>query len=332
MKKKYLYLFVLGLVLLVTACQSPQKERESGDKLQVMTSFYPIQALTQAVAGDHADVQVMIANGQEVHDYEPSAKNLADLEASDLFIYNSEEMETWVPTMLESLKQDQVAVHEAAGGLDLMAGQVTTIDGAHYEGHDHDHAHDGEGDDAHDHPEGDLHVHAKDPHTWLDPVLAQKEVQGIADALAAQDPDHQADYQANAEAFIKELAQLDQDFKTALADKEDRHFVVDHAAFNYLAARYDLEQIALTSVDSTASLSPAKLAQLEDYIRQRGIEVIFFQQGGSSKLADVIAHDTGIKTSSLSSMESPDSSIEANGEGYLRLMRQNLEHLEAGLK
>ncbi|MDK6729609.1 metal ABC transporter solute-binding protein, Zn/Mn family, partial [Aerococcus urinae] len=78
--------------------------------LQVMTSFYPIQALTQAVAGDHADVQVMIANGQEVHDYEPSAKNLADLEASDLFIYNSDEMETWVPTMVESLKQDQVAV------------------------------------------------------------------------------------------------------------------------------------------------------------------------------------------------------------------------------
>ncbi|KAA9302312.1 MULTISPECIES: metal ABC transporter solute-binding protein, Zn/Mn family [Aerococcus] len=330
MKKKYLYLFALGLALLVTACQSSQKEAESGDKLQVMTSFYPIQALTQAVAGDHADVQVMIANGQEVHDYEPSAKNLADLEASDLFIYNSDEMETWVPTMVESLKQDQVAVHEAAGGLDLMAGQVTTIDGAQHEGHDH--AHDGEGDDGHDHPEGDLHVHAKDPHTWLDPVLAQKEVQGIADALAGQDPDHQADYQANAEAFIKELAQLDQDFKTALADKKDRHFVVDHAAFNYLAARYDLEQIALTSVDSTASLSPAKLAQLEDYIRQRGIEVIFFQQGGSSKLADVIAHDTGIKTSSLSSMESPDASIEANGEGYLHLMRQNLDHLEAGLK
>ena len=330
MKKKYIYLLLLPLAFLVSACQPPQQSAGSGDKLQVMTSFYPIQALTQEVAGDHADVQVMIANGQEVHDYEPSAKNLADLEQADLFVYNSKEMETWVPAMLDSLNQDQVAVHEAAGQLDLMDGQVTTIDGVHHQGHDHDHEEEGE--DAHDHAEGDLHVHAKDPHTWLDPVLAQQEVQGIADALSDRDPDHRADYQANAKAFIEELDQLDQDFNQALADKKDRHFVVDHAAFNYLASRYDLEQIALTSVDSTASLSPAKLAQLEDFIRQRGIEVIFFQQGGSSKLADTIAHDTGIETSSLTSMESPDASVEANGKGYLSLMRQNLSNLEAGLK
>ncbi len=94
---------MLAFVLVLAGCGT-SNDTVSGDKdkLKVVTTFYPMYDFTKNVAGDNASIEMLIDAGTEPHDYEPSAKDIAKIEAADVFVYNSEDMETWVPSVLKS--------------------------------------------------------------------------------------------------------------------------------------------------------------------------------------------------------------------------------------
>lgn len=336
--KKLKGLVLIGCTLALAACGQPAAENnESADKLQVITSFYPMQAFTEAVAGDAADVEVMVTGSQDSHSYEPSAQDIAKLEQADLFVYNSDEMETWVPTTIESLATADLTVVETAGGIDLISGDVVTIDGEeHHEGETaEEHA---AHDDVAEHHEGETaeehaaHAHDVDPHTWLDPVLAQEQVQRIADALKEADPDNAETYQTNADHYITELQSLDQEFAAAFAGKANREFLTQHAAFAYLAKRYDLKQIAVTGVSSTEEPSPQRLAELTEYITAHDVKVMYMQAGVSGNISATLANEAGIEVSTLNSLENGKETKLNASEGYLELMHTNLENLKLAIQ
>ena len=100
----------LGLsVLALTACAS-QTASNQNDQIDIVTTFYPVYEFTKQVAGDEANVELMIPAGTEVHDFEPSAKNVASVQEADVFVYENENMETWAPELLESVDTDKVGV------------------------------------------------------------------------------------------------------------------------------------------------------------------------------------------------------------------------------
>lgn len=323
--------FCLSLLTLLVSfgCSQGKEEAEktSKDKLTVMTSFYPMQLLTQAVVGDLADVQVMISGQQEAHHFEPSAKDMARLQEADVFVYNSDDMEAWVESSLNSIDTDRVKVVESADNIEPISVAVETIEGEVLTAEDdHDHDHDHEGD--HDHEEGDLHVHEYDPHTWLSPKNAMIQTQAICDTMKEVDPDRAELYQKNTDAFLEKLEALDHDYQTAFSNHPDQSFVTAHAAFGYLADEYNLKQIALTGVSDNAEPSPQAMAAVIDYIKENNLPVIYFQENTSSKLADTLAAETGVKVSSLNALESATSDRPISGDTYIDLMRENLDHLK----
>lgn len=304
--KKWIYYLSLCLSLICLCSCSPQKSSSAANHLTITTTFYPMYFFTKEIAGKQADVIMLNQGNSEIHDYEPSAKDLAQIEKSQLFIYNSQDLETFVPRLLPVLKQDSsVRVIEASQGIRLHT--------EHEEGKHHN------------------HQHEADPHVWLDPVLAARESRTIYQAICQADPKHKAYYTARFQKLERNLAQLNQRFQQQLTPLKQRHFVTQHAAFYYLAHQYHLEQVPISGIDPELEPSAKELAHIQKFMQVEDIHTIFVEVNANSKVAQSIQKATGAKLSYLSTLESVSSAEQAKGDNYFSLMEENLSHLVQAL-
>ncbi|EOT25883.1 metal ABC transporter substrate-binding protein [Enterococcus saccharolyticus] len=299
---------LIGSVLLGACGQS----KETNDELKIMTTFYPMYEFSKQVVGDEGDVELLIPAGTEAHDYEPSAKDIAKISEADALVYNSAELETWVDRLGESIDTKQTTFIEAAGQIDLMAGAE-----------DHDHEHD---------EQEEEHHHAHDPHVWVDPVLAMKEVETIRDVLSEKYPEKKANFEKNAAAYLEELQTLDQEFQAAFKDAKNKTFVTQHAAFAYLAKQYGLIQESIAGISPDEEPSPSRLAELKHYVEDHHVKVIYFEENASSKVAETLAQETGVSLEVLNPLESLTNEQLKAGENYVSVMRDNLDALKASIQ
>ena len=283
--------------------------------MTVVTTFYPMFDFTRQVVQDHGDVSLLIPAGTEPHDFEPSAQMIAQIEDADVFVYNSDDMETWVPSALEAIDQDKVTIINASEGITFLEGDADEDE------HHHD-------DDDHDDHEEEGHSHAVDPHVWLDPVLAQDEVTTIAEGLAKADPDNTDAYHENAATYNEKLQALDDAFKTAFDGAENREFVTQHAAFAYLAKRYDLTQVAISGLSPESEPSPAKLAELTDFVQEHDVHYIYYEENASSAIAETLANEVGVELLVLSPIEGVSQEDQDAGMDYIKVMEANLDALK----
>jgi len=299
MKKPLALLGALPLVLLLAACGSSAKG--DGGTTSVVASFYPFAYVAEQVGGSHVDVTNLTSPGVEPHDLELKPKQVGRVQDADLVVYE---------------KHFQAAVDDAvdqAGRSDkdtVDVAQVVKLKklqaGAEEEGHGHDH--------------GD-----EDPHTWLDPENMVAVTKAVEARLSAVDPDHAADYAANASKLVSELETLGSDFATGLKTCKNRTIVTSHAAFQYLAARYDLTQVPIAGIDPANEPSPSQLADITRLVRKEKITTIFTEELVSPAIADTIAKETGATTATLDPIEGLSDATK--GQTYLTLMRKNLETL-----
>lgn len=306
---------LLGLIMvtsvLLAACgSSTSSNNDSNDKISIMTTFYPMYEFTQQVVGKAGDVELLIPAGTEPHDYEPSAKDLAKISDADMFVYNSPELETWTDNLSENIDTSHTTIVKASKGISLM-------EGSEEEGHTET-------------EEG--HEHELDPHVWLDPVLAVKEVETIRDALVKKYPEQKATFKKNAAAYIKKLEALNTKYETALADASNKTFVTQHAAFGYLAKQYGLTQDAIAGISPDQEPSASRLSELKTYVEENNIEVIYFEENATSKVAETLANETGVKLAVLNPLESLTSKQIKAGEDYISVMEENLAALQESIK
>jgi len=170
-----------------------------------------------------------------------------------------------------------------------------------------------------------------DPHVWLDPLLAAGEVEAIRGALERGDPAGKAVYDANAHSLQAKLAILHERFQSGLRECPRRDVVVTHAAFSYLTRRYRLEQVAVMGLAPESEPSPAALAAIVRFARQRKVTTIFVEPLISPRLAETLAREVGARVSTLNPIEGVTAEEARAGKGYADLMAQNLESLRAGL-
>ncbi len=169
-----------------------------------------------------------------------------------------------------------------------------------------------------------------DPHVWLDPLRFADLADAVADRLATLDPTHAADYRTGAARLRDELTALDQEYTEGLADCQRREIVVSHAAFGYLAHRYDLRQVAVTGLSPEAEPTPGRLAEVITQAKAHGATTIFFETpgqpggGGASSPREV-----GAESAVLDPIEglAPDCD-----DDYFALMRANLAALRSALE
>ena len=327
MKKLVWVLSLCAAVLALVGCgQTPQ---ENQGKLQVVTTVYPVYDVVKKVAGDRADVTLLVPPGAEPHDWEPTASDLKKIGQAKVFFYNGAGLEPTDQILKKEITRDATVV-ELSQGLDLLKLQDD-------DDHDHDHDHDADHHDAdhHDedhHAEGHHHHHhgGVDPHVWLDPQNVMKEAAVVADALAKADPAHADAYRANAKKYQDELAALDKDMDAALSSLANKNLVVSHEAFGYLAARYGLTQIGIMGVDADAEPTPDRMAQLVEFIREHDVRTIYSEELVNPRLADAIAAETGAVVRVLNPIEGLTVAQEKAGYDYIKLQRENLTTLTAG--
>lgn len=311
-------LSLVGATALLAGCGAAGSTTENteSDKLQVVTTFYPMYDFTKQVAQDDAEVSMLLEAGMEVHSFEPSSQMIAEIQDADVFIYNSPEMETWVPDVLASIDTSDMVVICASDAITLLE----------YEGEAHAHDHESEEKGA-----NAGHSHTVDPHVWLDPVLAQTEVSTIAEGLAEADPDNAEDYLENAGIYNGKLNELDEAYRAAFEGTENRTFVTQHAAFAYLAARYDLNQISVTGLNAEVEPSAAALATLSDYVKVNNISHIYFENNASSQTAETLAEEVGVELAVLSPLEGITEEDQKKGSDYISVMLENLEALKKSI-
>lgn len=174
-----------------------------------------------------------------------------------------------------------------------------------------------------------------DPHVWLDPSVMARAASVVAGALAARDPGRRGGYQRRAQAWRREMAHLDSEYRTGLARCRTRTLVTAHDAFARLAARYRLDAEGIAGVGADAEPDPRRLAALADLARRKAVTTVFTERLLSPRIARTLAREAGVRTAVLDPLES-DPSHGAGGTSdidgrYVAGMRRNLAALRAGL-
>lgn len=321
--KRVLYLaisLVLAVsIVLIGGCGAPKATSPAGssnsqEKVKVLVSIYPVYDFVKQIGGDKIEVTQLVPPGVEPHEWEPTAQDMIKVKSAKVFLYQGNGFESWVDKMLKERVAGQtvMAIGENLADLDSVA----------EEEHDHDKSHEG-------HNQGDL---KHDPHVWLDPIKVKAEVQNIVQALSEADPNNKAYYEANGAKVQESLDQLNQEYAQALSKVTNRNIVTTHAAFGYLANRYELRQVPIMGLSPDAEPTPDKMAEVVRFVKDHQVKAIFFETLVSPKLAETISRETGAKTLVLNPLEGLTEEELNLGQNYFTTMRSNLDHLKQALE
>ena len=323
-----------------TATTESQKPKEDG--LKVVTTTYILRDLTEEIAGDKATVTCLIPKGQGVHGFEPSPKEMNEVNGADLFIYNGAGLESFTDRLKDTVEGDATFV-EASEGIELLKGghhhhhDEDAADHDHdHDAADHDHDHDAADHDhdhdaaEHDHDhEAEDHDHdhgGMDPHVWMSPENAEEMAENICDALAAKDPDNAAFYKANYEKLSEKFDALDDSFEKVLSKAKYKDIVVSHEAYGYLAKEYGLNQIPIEGINSESEPDPKAMKTIVDEMKAKGIKTVFTEPNEDDKIAQTIASEAGAEVKQLDPMEYE------SDKNYFERMESNLKILESALQ
>lgn len=297
--RRILGLLILALVLL-TACKS----KEATDKgFHGYASIYPVYDLGLKIAGDKAQIEMLLPMGADAHDWEPSVGDMRDLEEADFLIINGLGFEGWVDSVISSLDNKLVLIQTS---LDIEP----IKDELEHQGHDH----------------GGL-----DPHIWISPANGKKMMENIAQGISEIDQANGDYYMENYKTYEKKFDDLEKSYREGLGALENKTLLVSHSAFGYLAEDYGLKQVSIEGLMPESEPTPKGLAAVVDLVREEDIKAIFVEEGESSKTAEAVAAETGIEIYTISNLETISQKDQENGEDYFSIMERNLETIVEGL-
>jgi len=291
-------LLVPGLVaalLVAAACSSNRGARAQSDpaRLSIVATTTQVADFAAVVGGDHVTVYDVLGANVDPHDFEPSPVDLNAIADAKVIVENGLGLEAWFDETIASA-EPQGTIVDASGGVAARPGTDTG---------------------------------GRDPHIWFDPRNATIMATNIERALSAADPDHAADYERNLGTYRAQLADLDAEITHQLASLPNRHVVTNHDAFGYYLARYGLEFVGaiIPSVDTSAELSAAQIADIVERIRQTGTKAVFSESSLPPKTAEAIGREAGVRVVAGEDALYGDSLGPAGSDGdtYLEMMRHN---------
>ncbi|MBQ2991553.1 MAG: zinc ABC transporter substrate-binding protein [Clostridia bacterium] len=303
MKKKGMLCALLACLMLSGGCALADAEKT------FVTSFYPMYVFTLNVTRDVPGVRVVNMADQSVgclHDYQLQTRDMVAIEGADALVINGGGMEAFMDKV--AAQRPDLPVIEAAEGIEMLCSAA--------EGHDHG---------AHDH-----HDHggeALNAHVWLDPDLAARQVNAIAQGLAAADAENAAAYIANAQAYTSRLEQLKAEIGALLAPHQGKGIVTFHEAFTYFAGAFGIEIAGVIAHDPGEEPGTREIARTCDLVKELGIGALFVEPQYPTKTADTIARETGAAVYMLDPVVSGDGGMDS----YETIMMKNAQVLSEAL-
>ncbi len=292
------------LLMICAGCNGPSRETKSEGKLLVVASIAPMADFARRVGGDRAEVEQLVPTGASPHTFEPNPRQMMSLAKADVFVLNGHGLEFWADKAISAAGNPKLRVVDTSAGIqDAVQDELE---------------HPGETDGHHAHPQGN-------PHFWLDPMLAIKQVDAITAAYCGADPKGKAVYESNAKAFKAEITQLDATIRASVAKFQSKDFVAQHPAWIYFARRYGLRQVAVIEESPGKEPTTAYLRKMVDAVRKSKARAIFAEPQLSAKAAEIIGAETGTKVLLLDPLGAPPH------EDYISNMLYNVGVMGEGL-
>ncbi|MFN6536500.1 MAG: metal ABC transporter substrate-binding protein [Nostoc sp. EkiNYC01] len=293
--------------------QSPQAQEAASTptaqpgKTKVVTTFLPIYLFTKAVAGNVADVEILVPPGTEVHEYQATPENVKAIATANVLVKNGLGLEEFLEDTVKNAQNSKLTQIDASVDIKPL-NEISPVVKTGKEEKDREHA-------------------QGNPHVWLDPVLAKQQVTNIRDGLIAADPGNKATYEANAAAYIKELDSLNTEFQQTLQKTPSCTFVTFHDAFPYLAKRYNLKQVAVVEIPED-QLSPTDVQNAINAVKKYKVKALFSEPGVDNKLLTSLSKDLKLSLRTLDSLETG----QTDPQHYFQAMKTNLQTIETSCK
>lgn len=314
---KYLLRVMFVFLFSMASVAANQDGQRDSHRLNVVATFSVIADMVASVGGAHVDVTTLVDWGEDAHVYRPSPQDIKKLAKADMLVMNGLGFEGWIARLVSAARYEGVTV-TATQGIDLLTLEEENEDENH-EGHRH---HDG-----HEHHDDHEDV---DPHAWHSLRAARNYVQNITAALSKLDPEHETLFRKQADAYLVELNALYQQSRQIFSavPPEQRHIVVPHNAFAYMARDYGLVIHSLQGLSTESEASAARIATVVRQIKALGIKAVFAENVSNNRLMRIVEQETGARfggeliSGALSTQLAPT---------YLDMMKYNLTKISQAL-
>lgn len=349
--KKLWAIFGLVLVVGLLAFLVLNREKFEQKKYSVVSTSFPGYDFARAVTKNtNISTKMLVKPGAETHTYEPTPQDIIDIKNADMFIYVGGDSDTWVEKILKDVDTKKTHVvklvdlvstvnEEIVEGMEDEGEHEHDHDHEHHHEHDHadhDHDHDHKHDHDHDH-ESHEHKHDHDEeeegpeideHVWTSPKKAMEIVKKIANVASEIDADEKTKINDNAEKYVAEIAQVDNDLHQAIDGKISEIVVADRFPFRYFADEFGLKYAAAFSGCSEQTEASAKtISFLINKVKQDKIKKIYKIELSNGKIAETVSKDTGAEVLELHSAHNVTADDFSKGVTYVDLMKRNLAAL-----
>lgn len=283
------YFFVLIILLLLTGCS---KNSQPDDKINIVASNFPSYDFARQIAGDFAEITLLLPPGAESHSFEPTPKDIINIQSAELFICNGGPSEHWIEDITDTADVKNIIQMSAYGE------NLYTDDGY-------------------------------DEHIWCSPVNVMSIAQAIYENICILDPQNCDIYTQNRDNFINELKSLDMTFKEIL-DKSENDTVIfaDRFPVRYFTEQYNLSYLsAFHGCSGEAEPNASDITKLINYVKENNVKGVFYIEFSNEKIADIVCEETGCEKYLFHSCHNVSKEDFDKGETYLSIMKQNAENL-----
>ena len=289
-----------GLLAALAVLLTASMHAQAAEKLKVVTTFTVIADIARNVAGDAATVESVTKPNAEIHNYQPTPGDILRARDADLVLWNGLNLEQWFERFLNNLGDvPGIVVSDGVEPMGIAEGPYTG---------------------------------KPNPHAWMSPSDVAVYVDNIRRALAEHDPDNADIYQANADAYLAEIAALVEPLRAALDSipDEKRWLVTSEGAFSYLARDFGLRELYLWPINADSQGTPQQVRKVIDAVREHDIPVVFSESTVSDKPARQVARETGARYGGVlyvDSLSDPDGPVPT----YLDLLKVTTNTIVEGL-
>ena len=319
--KKTVFIMMIAVIFafLLCGCNRTSESDSKEGTVSIVATTFPGYDFARAVAGDNAEITMLLSPGEESHSFDPTPTDIIKIEKSDLFIYVGGESDAWVEEILDSFESEYLTVFP-------MMEKVSLYEEEEKEGMMEERGEEHESNVQEEETEYDEHI-------WTSPVNAIILVNGICDTLCEKDPKNADEYRKNAESYVSELEKLDSEFRSTVKNAKRKTLLFgDRFPFLYFVREYGLDYFAaFPGCSSETEPNAATIAFLIDKANEERIPVILMESMSNGNIANAIGEETGGKVLSLYACHNISAEDFENGETYLSLMRKNLLVLKEAL-
>ena len=362
LRKSVVFIVTISMILGMTGC-GKTTEKEDNYRLKIVTSLFPYYDMARAVIGDvkGIDLKMTVTPGQDSHSFEPTPSDVIQMENADVLIYNGGSLETWIDTLLDSLNNKNQIQMKMMDYVDVLNEEIVEGMDTRFEEHDHDeHSHKEDNHNKENHKEdshseenhkednhsedssNDSEFHNEDSeeeheetdeHIWTSPVNEIIMTEKICETLSKALPEEKENFQKNAENYISQLKELDNEFRTIVENAKINEIIfADKFPLQYFAKEYGLKYYAaFPGCGSDMEPSAKTIGFLVDKIKEDNIKAVFYLELSSHIVADAIETDTGAKPLQFNSCHNITQKQFDSGVTYVDLMKENVNNLKIAL-